>query len=323
MNRKIVFLPLPLLIACTDWSISGEQNDPCKYEHQDTDDAAHVDHGDTDRGQSADTDIYTVEDTDIYTVEDTDIYTVEDTDIPIAVDSDVPVAVDTDIPIAVDTDIPVVMDTAIADISTSCASYRGPKIVYGAFYIYNSIELSELHCVEEIHGDLNIMSEIHSAQYLWNPDLTQLSELKIVSGTLAITATTDINYSLDGLQNLETVGGTLWIRDVSIRSMQGLNGLTSVGALNLNRIPTLETLSGLDSLRQVAANTYSPESYLILSEVEHLVDLQGLHNLSYVEAYIQIVDADRMCLSDINIFFVRLGKTVVYPNTVTRVNDRC
>ncbi len=124
----------------------------------------------------------------------------------------------------------------------------------------------------------------------------------IVNG-LTITGT-DIT-TLEGLEQLNSVGGGLTISNTSLTKLRGLNNLTSVGNLLIQGNSSLQNLKGLQSLNTVAGyltidNCPQLESikplnglnsigyWLILKNLPSLLTLEGLQNITEVGGKLRI-----------------------------------
>lgn len=108
--------------------------------------------------------------------------------------------------------------------------------------------LTDLRCVERIHGKLMIQS---------NADLVSLKgleQLRRVDRDIYIGYNTHIP-SLVGLDSLQNVGGDLVIYDNRISSLAGLENLVHIGGnLNIGRNSDLRNTDGLIDLRIVGGN---------------------------------------------------------------------
>jgi len=107
---------------------------------------------------------------------------------------------------------------------------------------------------------------------LTNTDLATFKVLKKVNGSLYLNYNTDIT-SLNGLNNLENVGGTLGLRNSKITDLTGLGKLQSVGILYLYGTNDLISLNGLDSIKKIS------RIYLMGRSSTTKIDLSALNNL--------------------------------------------
>lgn len=106
-------------------------------------------------------------------------------------------------------------------------------------------------------------------------DVARLRRYGCVTGSLFIQDSSGLT-SLDGLDNLVSVGGFLWIRgNPELADLGGLDNLVSVdGDLGIISNPALESLGGLGGLASTAS--------LHIQDNPALRDLRGLDGLASV-----------------------------------------
>lgn len=166
-------------------------------------------------------------------------------------------------------------DACTAGIWDDDASVQGP------------LGLDELRGYTGITGNLRLGYDGGPTDVYAFPDgLSALSCLTFVGGDLEIFMT-DLS-SLAGLDNLESVGGDVWIGDrpvpedspelffgnPELASLQGLGALASVGgSLFLRYNPALADVDGLSGLTSV-------EVFLVIEANDALTDVDGLGGLT-------------------------------------------
>jgi hypothetical protein len=136
---------------------------------------------------------------------------------------------------------------------------------------------------------LTFFSSAHS-QPVWNGDYTittaadiaALSSYTEITGNLIIEDT--ILTSLTGLENITTVGGTLFIfHNDAITNLSGLDNLTNLGRnLTITHNPSLTNLTGLEGLTSINLDFY-------IYDNDALTSLSGLENISSVERNLVIL----------------------------------
>ena len=90
----------------------------------------------------------------------------------------------------------------------------------------------------------------------------------------------DSEASLEGLDSLATVGGTLFLDDVSrMSSLEGLSGLAEVGGhLRIDDAPTLNSLNGLSNLRNISGILWLTKTNVTsLTGLSRIIAVGGLH----------------------------------------------
>ncbi len=114
-----------------------------------------------------------------------------------------------------------------------------------------------------------------------NLDLTGLSSVEVIKGTLAV----DYNNSLDnfeGLENLDSIYGGIYLSNNSLTSFKGLDNLKYVGNfLQIDEGTSIADFSHLNNLDRIGGNfrvTYDST----------LINYEGLENLKYVDGNLTI-----------------------------------
>ncbi len=114
-----------------------------------------------------------------------------------------------------------------------------------------------------------------------NLDLTGLSSVEVIKGTLAV----DYNNSLDnfeGLENLDSIYGGIYLSNNSLTSFKGLDNLKYVGnLLQIDEGTSIADFSHLNNLNRIGGNfrvTYDST----------LINYEGLENLKYVDGNLTI-----------------------------------
>lgn len=149
------------------------------------------------------------------------------------------------------------------------------KAIKGDYIIYNQKQLNDLGSKQKeiIRGDLLISGV---------KDLTPLKKLTEIKGDLIISFEHYDNphynldlKSLDGLNNLKTIGGDLSIKNTSLSNLKGLDNLSNIkGEIEINRNERLKTLIGLEQLKSVNG--------VSISWNKSLTSLRGLDNLTWL-----------------------------------------
>ena len=89
--------------------------------------------------------------------------------------------------------------------------------------------------------------------------------------------------SLNGLNNLQVIGGSLGVQNTGITNMEGLESLETIrGSLNQNNNNLIENMIGLESLTSLER--------IELNELPALVNLEGLESLEIIGGTIQLTD---------------------------------
>jgi len=149
----------------------------------------------------------------------------------------------------------------------------------GVFIEYNNlVSLNGLNNLATVGGNLLIQRE----EYL--EDLSGLESLINIGGSLILEIAewdfiTEPAFSLQGLNNLKTIGSILNISKTGISTLEHLTSLESVSALSI-AMTSLENLNGLEFINNL--------QHLSLYRNPHLTDLSALENLTKVEGYVSI-----------------------------------
>lgn len=159
----------------------------------------------------------------------------------------------------------------------------------------STLSLDGLHNLTEVDGDLELASV--GDGWPWAPEiygpsgLERLESLERVGGNLEITENTF--DSLDGLQNLETIEGGIFVTGQSaLKSLEGLSGLTSLGMsepeyydpmLSSEGVSIRLSDSSLESLHGLEGIVSIPGDLIVSPNTEELHDLTGLDNLISIE----------------------------------------
>ncbi len=153
-----------------------------------------------------------------------------------------------------------------------CTEIEGDVTIYGE----NILNLDSLSVIQSIGGCLLI-------EY-WSPSLTSLNGLNnlvSIGGDFRITGKTALT-NLTGLENLVSVGGTFEIEETnSLRSLNGLENLKSVGGYFFIRNCYLNSLTGLENLTNIGESVFIYSNNLLSS-------LSALENLSSIGKVIHI-----------------------------------
>ena len=122
----------------------------------------------------------------------------------------------------------------------------GSGVMYGDYYIYNSVDLANLAGFTEVTGTLGIFPGSGM------PALDGLDSLTRVGGNLEISYSTDLT-NLDGLANVASVGGGLIVlHNDALNDLDGLSSVESVdGDVVVEGNDVLTTVSALASLTDV------------------------------------------------------------------------
>jgi hypothetical protein len=128
-------------------------------------------------------------------------------------------------------------------------------------------------------------------------DLTGLSKLTAISGSLTIIGNPDLS-SLNGLQNLQHIGGDLSvIQNPELPSLQGLNGLINIGGdFTLSFQDKVSSLQGLNNLESIGGNlslTYTP-ALISLEGLEALTQIDGSLIAEYNEQLLSMKGLDNL-----------------------------
>lgn len=192
--------------------------------------------------------------------------------------------------------------------------------VNGNVSIYNNAALTGLtglEALQEVTGRFALAEYIDNS---WQPNpllrtVTGLSGLHIVGAEFDVTdnsSGSQVLTSLHGLEELRSVGGSLFVRGHnSLTDLRGLRRLSAVGAAgsgwlylerlrvtNLDGLQSLQTISGglaldnlleLTSVRALSGLVSCPS--LILAYLPLLSDLSGLENIGVIDERLVLLHA--------------------------------
>lgn len=130
-------------------------------------------------------------------------------------------------------------------------------------------------------------------------DLSPLSSLKVIEGSISGGGYRFKPFSLDALENLEVVGEDLRFHNDNVTSFQGIAKVHTVGGgLNLNSVPDLEDLRGLEKVRTLKSLriAYNPK----------LQTLAGLDGLEAVEGDVYIKGNEVVPVAEIDALLARI-----------------
>ena len=216
---------------------------------------------------------------------------------------------------------------ALVDTVTSLAALSSLTSIGGSLSIdANTVSsLEGLENLTSIGGGLTIVGRIPNTRNPNGPALISLrglNNLTSVEGRLDIRST--FLTSLEGLDNLRSVGETLYVggnplltslegpnkltslggslaieANALLTSLEGLNNLTAIGeTLHIANNPLLTSLDGLNTLTSVGSDD-SRRGLTILSN-PLLTSLEGLNNLASVGGSIQIAGVGLTSLNAIS-----------------------
>jgi hypothetical protein len=124
--------------------------------------------------------------------------------------------------------------------------------------------LSGLENLSSVQGNVNIGDGSHTGQP-WNPLLN----------------------SIHGLQSLRYIGGNLEISNhLALMNLDGLNNLDSIGGSLSIIINAIQNLSGLESLKYIGGDMFG--GGISIAYNTSLNDLSGLYNLTHINGELQI-----------------------------------
>ena len=154
----------------------------------------------------------------------------------------------------------------------------GGTVMYGNYYIYNSVELADLEGFTEITGNLSI--EAGDV-----PSLEALSSLERIGGNLWLQNNASLE-DLNGLNSLTTVGGSVGIQEnAALSSLRGIESLTTVGgSFEIRENPMLATLEGPTLL--TTAGSFA------VHNSDALTSLAGMESLNTLDDCLQIYSSD-------------------------------
>lgn len=184
------------------------------------------------------------------------------------------------------------------------------------YYVY----LSHNQALSTLIGLEDLKSVPHGVYLGYNPNLSTLNSLsrleEIDDGGLSVIENIDLT-SLEGLQNLTTVKGSLFISNMDgLTDLTGLSGLAEINGLNIQNNANLTSLTGLGELlkEDFWLSINNNESLADLSGLQHveklssininqnqsLTSLDGLNNLNHITGDISI--SNNPMLHDISAF---------------------
>ena len=144
-----------------------------------------------------------------------------------------------------------------------------------------------------IEGDNDLLTEVtalsglQSLGQLYLFDTSALTRPPTLSGltstgSIQIVAVGSAFASLDGLETIESVGGSFSINSAfGLTDITGLSGLQSVGSgLTLLRVASLTSLDGLQNLRTIAS-TFDLRLNGSLTNVDALADVESVGGLGF------------------------------------------
>jgi hypothetical protein len=174
------------------------------------------------------------------------------------------------------------------------------QFIEGDFTIqYNESlsSVSHLSSLEEVQGWVNFhnnseLSEIKGLQNLKTignglsisvMDITSLDgfkNLKYVGGALSFSAVDSLqDYS--GFAELEIIQGSLNANTIKVATFKGFNKLRYIKGLSLSDFDLIQSFAGLENLEVIDGN-------LALRGAKHLVNMQGLASLKYINGDFEV-----------------------------------
>lgn len=126
-----------------------------------------------------------------------------------------------------------------------------------------------------------------------NSNLTSiqgLSNITHIGGNLEIGDNESL-LDLNGLQNLESIDGELYLFNCKFQDLNHLNNLTSIGSdLRLENNPSLSDLNGLGSLTAIGGNCkiYNNDALINIDDLNNLISIEGVINLQYNDNLLNI-----------------------------------
>lgn len=134
----------------------------------------------------------------------------------------------------------------IEGLESSSPGMAGSGVMYGDYYIYNSVDLAALAGFTEVTGTLGIFPGSGM------PALDGLESLTRVGGNLEISYATDLT-NLAGLANVTNVeGGLIVVHNDALDDLEGLSGVVNVGGdVQFESNDVLSSVSALSSLTDI------------------------------------------------------------------------
>jgi len=155
-----------------------------------------------------------------------------------------------------------------------------PCLPYGMYIFYtqeqiDSFKVNYPECTQ-LEGDVRIRSSLDN--------LFGLDEVKVINGDLDIEYTNGLS-ELFGLDSLEYIAGSFNIWENALTSLNGLSELDSVGGnLWIKDNYNLTTLQGIDSLSQIGGSlTINGNSYLTLLTGLDNIEENSISNLTIMD----------------------------------------
>jgi hypothetical protein len=184
-------------------------------------------------------------------------------------------------------------DITVEDLPGLCEGYCSRSITGDLTLVESSLtSLQALGCVTAIGGDLTIgdVGGYHFYYEYGNNSLLTLDGLQnlaSVGGTVKIESN-DVLASLASLGRLREAGGLILFHNEELRSLEGLEGLTSIaGMVAVGENFRLTSLDGLAHLEHIGGS-------LILFGNEDLVSLDGLEQLDEIASGLEIRGHDQL-----------------------------
>lgn len=148
----------------------------------------------------------------------------------------------------------------------------GPDVHVGSEAVYSDAELTALEGIRCIDGDLEIYGPVANVTPLW--------ALERVTGGLTVAS--DGLATLDGLENLEVVGGGLFIGGSDLTSIAALGALLEVEHLTISgtKISNVDALLGLRRLSSLTIGAWIDDPS---AGNQNLQDLDGLANVAVID----------------------------------------
>jgi Secretion system C-terminal sorting domain len=137
--------------------------------------------------------------------------------------------------------------------------------------------------------------------------------------------------SLNGLNNLQIIGGSLGIQNTSIINMQGLNSLEEVrGSLSQNNNNLIVNMNGLESLTGLRRIEFTDLPALVnleglellelidgdvqLSNISNFSSFQGLNNITAIKRALRVINCDNLTNLDVLDNITYLGYLHLFEN---------
>lgn len=133
-------------------------------------------------------------------------------------------------------------------------------------------------------------------------DLTPLSSLRVLDGDIVGGGYNSRPLTLEGLENLESMGDLHFLRD-NIQSLSGIPNLKKIRHLRLEGTP-LRDLHGLENVETIES--------LRISQNENLTSIAALQSLKRVSSNVQLVRNPRLPREEVDALLARVtvGGTV-------------